>query len=80
MGAAVIAITIAAVVFAYFWFVVAPQGLYIDATGKDLPPDQLAEVLFEFGYIAIPVLGIVSLASFVYWITGLKKRALPTRA
>jgi len=78
LGAVVTAITIAVVVFAYFWFVGGEQGLYIDATGKDLPPDQLAEVLFWFGFIAIPVLGIVSIASFVYWITGLGNRALPT--
>ena len=78
LGAGGLAVVIAVVVFAYYWFVVGEQGLYVDATGEDLPPAALAEVLFWFGIIAIPALGVVSIVSLVYWITGLGKRALPT--
>jgi len=51
------AITIAVVVFAYFWFVIGPQTDY-------------SEVFFWFVFLVIPVLGVVGIGSFMYWITG----------
>lgn len=73
LGATALAAVMVVVVFAYYWIVVGERGLYVDATGKDLPPAPLAGPLLWLGLIGIPTLLALGVACFAYWVISSRR-------